>query len=488
MYQKKYEKYKTKYLNTKPTFDRTYYYNEIYDFIKRTFGDNDAKDFVEAILKFIEENGSTSFVSKNIPIDTYLFFHLLIMNPPLLDTFLKNIINVENYIDSNGNNIINLFIDAIENNIKRNPLVFYSDKNLTLADFTLDDNKINAILEKIIIKNNIFELNNADVSPFIKILLEKTKRFNLILSYADIKINTLEKLDLNYLVYQIYKNNTLALSIEDIDKTNIPILYQIANLHCKYAVAKSIYESYAGIDYQQYIVALISQVNRLEQVYDPLWLYNVDQIRNSIVNMLQSAKNDIVFVPMIKPIDSIDRFSVVEIDGKRWIVKPGIDRYFGAKHLEKYGIPVVNKKLIKIGDDDTINVSININPTKFPNQPIIKIDVENFFTLAEVIESKLKPKLADCRQYWKYGFFDNEKDNCAEYYNKSTNKKETIIIDTDMEKNFYDSCGRLHKYHEVHNTQHCLTLSHEYTAAFIEMYRFKDYSFKIQINMSDIGF
>lgn len=482
-YENKYAKYKKKYLNLRLVGG--FASDEIYAFIKSTFAHNNAddtsiKDFSEAVSEFSERIKSQYFLNRRQKIDTNLFLDLLLINPQLLNTFVEKICNIETYTDTDGNNILNLLIDQIATNKKRDNRIRYN----ATVDHRLTDDKIGAILDKSIRGNNIFELNKFNISPFIKVVLKKMKDFNIILKYADIKINLLEKHDLNYLVYCIYKNNSLDMDM--VGQNRILILYQIANLYSRYDIVRELYDR-IGNEYHAEISYYISGVNRLEQVYDPLWLYNVDQIRNSIIAMLKSAKSDIVVVPAIEPIFTIDRFSVVEIDDKRWIVKPGIDRYFGAKHLRKYGAPVAQKKLIKIGSDDTINVSININTNNFPVQQMVTIDVSNFFTLSEVIEGKLSPNLGNCVQYWKYGFFDNEKDNCAQHYNKRTNQFETIIIDTDMEKNFYDSCGRLDKFQDVTNVEACEDRAAAYKSIFSEIYDAWEYKFTIQLAMTDIG-
>lgn len=457
MYHKKYQKYKIKYLKKKGQNGGTYYYSKIYSFLKASFSsinDNYIKEFAQKVASIAKKNDYIDglfldlFSIKQLDIN-WLIREIIENKDQLFLFFLDNIVNT-NFKDSNGNNILNLFISETINSIKNNCE-------------NIDENNYISILNILVSKGiNIFEFNDDHVSPLILSLLN-VKYVNIFRSIINNQnIMNLDDNDFNKITFLVSNNNINILNnktLKYIESNNgaYVSLYQIANLYYNYQIVDQLFNS--NMANQQFYYKILEKINLKKQVFGPLWIQNIYQLRTSIITLLKQSHNDIIKLQSIIPIGKIDRFDIIEYNGKKWLVKPGIDRYFGAKHLKQYGAPVITKKLLKIGNDLNLDIKIEIDINKYPIQQIINISINNFYTLSELIEEKFKPDLSQCIKWWDYGFYDNYQDNCSsyEYIDKESNNKikKTIIIDTDTDKNFYDNCDSISRFDNTAETKEC---------------------------------
>lgn len=230
--------------------------------------------------------------------------------------------------------------------------------------------------------------------------------------------------------------------------SNNKVIYMMANLSNNYFVSNYFYEQYIPDNIKSAIRHIETKINKKEQVVPPFWLDNIYQMKNRVIAWMTSVDSDdivrIHHLNELEKIDSVAGFSMVLIQGRKWLVKPDFTRYFGARHLRANGANVVNKKLLFIGDNEKqFNLSINVD--NYPFGQICDITCDNIMCLSEYVD---KPFAGDmnsanfqCHKYWNYGFYDNFLDNCYSYIDDDKNPQ-YIIIDTDTDKNFYDSAGR----------------------------------------------
>ena len=175
---------------------------------------------------------------------------------------------------------------------------------------------------------------------------------------------------------------------------------------------------------------------------EPLWLYNITQMKNYACKLAKMMKNDIIPYGVAKDTGRLvaNRFPVYEYNGKYWIKKLDIGRYIGAKHMEKSttSIDVPKKILIptsKNFDPDNFKLTLDTNINN-PNTGRNAVDIicNELNVLSEYIVSTRGIKDDDSLTVSVYGIFDNPGLNIV----VSTETQRSILIDTELKKNFWD--------------------------------------------------
>lgn len=355
-------------------------------------------------------------------IDDYYGFAFIYEKKEVLGVITSDIDMFSDFICNMSKDQPRLFIDVYEA-VHASDIIKHEDHRLKILNILLECKKLDYNYDE----NNIYVriLADPDTPAYYQKYLELFEP--LMQKNGDPIIQQL---------IQIKKGDKIEPTFPEIT------INQVANIYKNYYVVDRYYDKYVSDDIKKTIEKIRTLVNKDRQVAPPLWLDNVSQMRDSIKKWFESVPaEDMIWAESIEKLEIITggqgRFTMIKLNGKRWIVKDGFGRYFGARHLKQHGLNAANKKLLFLSKD-VYTFDVTIRTSDYPI--IAHPECYNIYCLTELVPGGHHPGSASCpyELLSKYGFYDKGNDNCF-IRKTSEGKYGYIVIDTELNKNFYDN-------------------------------------------------